>query len=63
MNGHGLYVFAYYDDENKMQTEYISAGTFKYATEQFYQIAQIKNIKTPIVKRVTVYERKEVINL
>ena len=59
----GLYVFAYYDNENKMQTEYISAGTLQYATEQFYQITQIKSIKHPIIKRVTVYERKEVINL
>ncbi len=59
----GLYLFAYYDDENKMQTEYISAETIEYATEQFYKITEKNNIKYPIVKRVTVYERVKVINL
>ena len=59
----GLYVIAYYDDQKKMQTEYLSANTLVFALEQFNQIMQIKGIKKPKIKRMTEYEKKSCVNL
>lgn len=59
----GLYVIAYYDDQEKMRTEYISSNTLHFCLEQFYQIMQIKGIKKPKIKRMTEYKKVAVVTL
>ena len=58
-----LYVIYYHDDNQKGQTEYLSANTLVFALEQFNQIMQIKSIKKPKIIRMTQYDKVSCVNL